>query len=87
MINSRKDLYIKAKETYEALLARLAKRYDESYQYVISDTVSFECTRLEDFLRPMWGIAPFLKEGDLYVTVDGEKIYSSWSSVKKVKTK
>ena len=74
MINSRKDLYIKAKETYEALLARLAKRYNESYQYVISDTVSFECTRLEDFLRPMWGIAPFLKEGDLYVTVDGEKI-------------
>ena len=30
MINSRKDLYIKAKETYEALLARLAKRYDEN---------------------------------------------------------
>ena len=74
MIDSRQALYEKAKETYVALLERMAKRYDDSYQYVISDTVSFECTRLEDFLRPMWGIAPFLKDGDLFLTVDGKRI-------------
>ena len=73
MIDSRQSLYAKAKETYSALLERLAKRYDDSYQYVISDTVSYECTRLEDFLRPMWGIAPFLKNGDLFVNIDGKK--------------
>ena len=74
MIDTRQALYDRAKSTYEALLARMAKRYDSGYQYVVSDAVSFECTMLEDFLRPMWGIAPFLTEGGLYVTVGGERI-------------
>lgn len=74
MIETRQQLYEQTKKTYQALLNRLAKRMDPSYRYTISDKVSFECTRLEDIFRPMWGIAPFLKNNDLEVEVDGVKM-------------
>lgn len=73
-MNSRKELYDRAKDTYRSLLNRMAKRYDDSYQYVISDKVSYECTRIEEIFRPMWGIAPFLKDGDLKVVLDGKEL-------------
>lgn len=64
----RKELYEKAKATYRALLDRMSKRYSPDYQYVISDRVSFECTKMEDIFRPMWGIAPFINDDSLTVT-------------------
>ena len=73
-MKTRKELYERAKKTYEALLNRTADRYYNDKQYVVSDKVGYECTRIEDVLRPMWGIAPFLKNGDLNVEVNGEKI-------------
>ena len=73
-MNERQKLYERARQTYVNLLNRMALRYDDSYQYVISDRVSYECTKIEDIFRPMWGIAPFLKDESLVVTVDGEKM-------------
>lgn len=74
MLKTRNDLYQKAKQTYKALLDRTAERYYGDYQYVISDKVSYECTFIEDVLRPMWGIAPFLKDNSLFVDVKGKRI-------------
>ena len=41
--------------------------------YLIIDHVSLECTKLEELLRPLWGIAPLLKEKKYYINVCGEK--------------
>ncbi|MBP3370066.1 MAG: DUF2264 domain-containing protein [Clostridia bacterium] len=70
----RKELYEKAKATYRALLDRMSKRYSPDYQYVISDRVSFECTKMEDIFRPMWGIAPFINDDSLTVTHNGKEM-------------
>lgn len=73
----RKELYEKAKKTYKALLDRMSKRYSPDYQYVISDRVSFECTKMEDIFRPMWGIAPFINDGSQTVTHNGKEIQAN----------
>ena len=70
----RQELYEKAKATYRALLDRMSKRYSPDYQYVISDRVSFECTKMEDIFRPMWGIAPFINDDSLRVTHNGKEM-------------
>ncbi len=74
MFNSRKELMEATKKTYVSLLNRIANRYYNNEQYVISDIVGFECTKLEDIFRPMWGIAGVLKETDLQIEVNGKKI-------------
>ena len=73
-VNERQELYNKVKQTYLALLNRMAKRYDSSYQYVITDRVGYECTKIEEIFRPMWGIAPFLSDPDMVVDFNNEKI-------------
>jgi len=73
-VNERQKLYEKAKQTYVNLLNRMALRYDDNYQYVISDVGSYECTKMEDIFRPMWGIAPFLTDESIKVTVDGTEM-------------
>lgn len=77
MINSRKSLYETAEKMYVSLMTRTAHRYYSDEQYVISDTVGFSCTRIEEIFRPLWGIAPFLKNGDLHLAVDGKDITAS----------
>jgi hypothetical protein len=74
MLNSRKELFDIAKNTYKNLLQRTANRYYGNYQYIATDNVGFECTLIEDVLRPLWGIAPFLKEKDLTVVFNGKTI-------------
>lgn len=74
MFNSRQELYDRAKKTYISLFERLAKRYSDDYQYVISDHVGYSVTKIEDFFRPLWGIAPFLKDGGFDIDFDGKKI-------------
>lgn len=41
--------------------------------YTVTDHVSVECSKLEELLRPLWGIAPLLKNKSYTVTVNGEK--------------
>lgn len=74
MINSRKELYSVAKNMYKSLLTRTAERYFNKEQYVISDHVGYCVTQIEELFRPLWGIAPFLKEGDLFLTVNGKEM-------------
>ena len=74
MLNSRKELVLQARKMYVSLLERSAKRYVNDEKYVVSDNVGFGCTRMEELFRPLWGIAPILNEGDLYITVDGESV-------------
>lgn len=77
MINSRKTLCEAAEKMYASLLTRTAKRYYSDEPYVISDSVGFACTRIEELFRPLWGIAPFLKNGDIKLSVLGKDITAS----------
>ena len=72
MIKSRKTLFDAAYNMYKALMTRTAERYYSDAPYVVSDYISFSCTRVEELFRPLWGIAPFLKNGDIEITVRGE---------------
>ena len=47
MINSRKDVLEKAVETYIAVYEKAAERYENNIQYVIVDTVGYNCTLIE----------------------------------------
>lgn len=42
--------------------------------YLVVDHISVECSKLEELLRPLWGIAPLLKTNKYYVTVQGERV-------------
>ncbi|MEE0898623.1 MAG: DUF2264 domain-containing protein [Acutalibacteraceae bacterium] len=74
MINSRKTLYETAEKMYISLLTRTAHRYYSDEPYVVSDNVGFSCTRIEEIFRPLWGLAPFLKDRDIPLSVDGKDI-------------
>ena len=56
MLQTRGELYGKAREMYRTLLTRTARRYDYEIPYVVSDSVGYSCTRIEELFRPMWGI-------------------------------
>ena len=62
MFTSRKELMEAAEKTYRALFERTSARYDSDAPILISDIVSFSCSELEELLRPLWGIAPILRE-------------------------
>ena len=65
MICSRKTLYEAAEKMYVSLMTRTARRYYSDAPYVVSDYIGYSCTRMEELFRPLWGIAPFLKNGDI----------------------
>lgn len=73
MIDSRKELYALAKDYYIRLLERTAKRYESDYVPLLVDHVGYECTRLEELFRPLWGIAPFLSDSDFKIKVGDRK--------------
>ena len=77
MLRTRKELYELAKEYYVKLLTRAAKRYENDEIYVTVDHIGYECTRLEELFRPMWGIAPFLSDRDFLITVGEKKMHVS----------
>lgn len=75
MYNSRKELAEHVKSYYRKLMERTAGRYMSDYTPVIVDHVGYECTRLEEIFRPLWGIAPFLSDADFVITVANEKMH------------
>jgi len=77
MINSRGTLFAAALDMYRSLIQRTAERYYTHEPYVVSDYISFSCTQLEEIFRPLWGIAPFLKNGDIDIIVCGKKTTAS----------
>ena len=72
MFRTRKDLYELTRKYYITLLERVAKRYRSDEPYVVVDHVGYECTRIEDLFRPLWGIAPLISDDELCITVDGK---------------
>ena len=42
-------------------------------KYLVIDHISVECSKLEELLRPLWGIAPLLSKNRYEITVKGEK--------------
>ncbi len=74
MLKNRKDLLDTAEKMYISLMERVAHRYYTDEQYVVTDAVGFEVTKIEDIFRPMWGIAPVLKERDPEINVLGKKM-------------
>ncbi len=75
MINTRQELMKLAKASYIPLLERAARRYENNEIYLLVDHVGYECTRIEELFRPLWGIAPFLGDEDFKITVSGEKMH------------
>ncbi len=74
MITSRQELLNAAEKMYVSLFETVARRYENREQFVVSDMVGYEVTAIEELFRPLWGIAPLLKEKDLAFTLLGKKV-------------
>jgi len=75
MLHSRNELLALTKQYYQTLLERTADRYVSNYTPVIVDHVGYECTRLEELFRPMWGIAPLLHDADFVIRVGEQTVH------------
>ncbi len=75
MLTSRKELYELSKNYYVKLMKRTAARYESDYVPLLVDHVGYECTRLEELFRPLWGIAPFLSDPDFVIPMSGETVH------------
>ncbi|MBQ6824596.1 MAG: DUF2264 domain-containing protein [Clostridia bacterium] len=73
MLKNRNDLYRLAKDYYIRLMERTARRYEMNEIYLTVDHLGYECTRIEELFRPLWGIAPFLQDEEFRITVGGQK--------------
>ena len=71
MLKNRKELMDCAQKMYEALLSKAAQRHYHNTVYTQVDRVGVECTKLEELFRPLWGLAPVIRERELFLTVDG----------------
>lgn len=69
MLKDREELINCAYHMYEALLGRAADRYFNRAVYTQLDRAGLECTKLEELFRPMWGLAPILRERKLVLHV------------------
>ncbi len=77
MLQNRKELYDLVKSYYITLLERVSRRYENNEVYLTVDHVGYECSRIEELFRPLWGIVPFLKDDDFCINVNGEKTHVS----------
>ena len=75
MLNSRKELYEVAKKSCIGLMERAAKRYESGEIYVNVDHIGYECTRLEELFRPLWGSMAFFGDEDFVISIGGKKIH------------
>ena len=55
-------------------VADAADRFYNRKDYITTDQVGYKLTEMEALLRPLWGIAPLLKEEDLTVSQDGQDV-------------
>lgn len=73
MAYEREQILRCARDMYVPLLNKVYKRFLSDAPYTVSDTVGYECTRIEELFRPLWGIAPLINETDMKIpTEDGE---------------
>lgn len=71
MLHTRQDLLDRAHALYIPILEKAARRYLTGEIPVTIDHVGFSCTMLEELFRPLWGIAPLLRERELTLHIDG----------------
>ena len=71
---NREQLMDLALGMYKTLLSDIAQRYENNTQYIVSDRVGYECTRMEELFRPLWGIAPLLLERNLEISFNGKTV-------------
>ncbi|MBQ8894292.1 MAG: DUF2264 domain-containing protein [Clostridia bacterium] len=64
-----------AKATYIPLLERAARRYENNEIYLTVDSTGYECTRIEELFRPLWGIAPLLRDTNFKINVSGKEMH------------
>lgn len=74
MIRNRQELMDQVQKMYEALLNKAARRHYEGAVYTLVDRVGVECTKVEELFRPMWGLAPVLRERNLMLHVGDSEI-------------
>lgn len=74
MLTNREQLLDCAQTMYQALLTKAAQRHYDNTIYTQVDRVGVECTKLEELFRPMWGLAPVLKERDIQITLGEERL-------------
>ena len=74
MTKDKEYLISVAEKTCIPMLEKAINNILENKPYTVIDHVSFECSKLEELLRPLWGIAPLLKQKDYYIMVKGEKV-------------
>lgn len=48
-------------------------KFYKNEQILIADHISYECSKMEELFRPLWGITPLLREKNYTITVCGEK--------------
>ena len=73
MINSRNELANYAMEICLPLIERTAERRLAFTKTEVNDGAGYLLTFVEAFCRPLWGIAPIIKESneDFYINIRG----------------
>jgi len=72
-MTDREYLISVAEKTCVPMLEKAINNIRENKPYTVIDHMSIECSKLEELLRPLWGMAPLLNEKEYYIYVKGEK--------------
>ncbi len=64
----RQEIMELAEKMYVPLMTKVANRFFNNEPYTVSDTVGYECTRLEELFRPLWGISALINERDIVIS-------------------
>ena len=54
-------------------LERAINNFLGNKELLVADHISFECSKMEELFRPLWGIAPLLRDKSYTITVNSEK--------------
>ncbi len=74
MIRTRREMKKYALSVCIPMLEKAAERRLSHRPCEVVDTVGYIPTRLEEMFRPFWGIAPILREEELFLMVRGKRI-------------
>lgn len=72
MTNDKKYLVSVAERICIPALERAINNFLSGKQCIVADHVSYECSKLEELFRPLWGITPLLCEKSYTINVMGE---------------
>lgn len=73
MTESKKYLISVAEKLCIPALEKAINNFYSDKPYLVIDMVSVECTKMEELFRPLWGIAPLLRDKSYTVNVCGKQ--------------